>query len=301
MISPHQDALYRAVTAALGAIPAKSTPESFGCWRVRCADRFAFTARLEDGWLGLRASVAHDHIHGRAVQRCAWEVLLRNGTLDGAAKLVTAPDRPLVHAATELPLDAGSVPAEGGLLVAQVSRAIDDLKNATRLHAHGQRAAAKRDAAGDVPDLPALCAAAGWASNPRDEGRITVQLEMAQGYAQALLAWDDGLLATVNLHSAGRPLPASCRDAVAIMLLRLGGLVRAVRPAACAEADHDRLVLQGHLGWNPTAGALDRLLGALSVAAGMCQREVAVLCEEDVSNRYLSAGYGCSAAAGVPE
>jgi hypothetical protein len=300
MNSPQPDPLQGALTAAFDGIGAKYTQEPSGCWRVRCADRFALTARLEDGWLVLRSSVAHDHIHGQAVQRCAWELLLRNGELSGAAKLVRATDRVLVHAATELPLDADGE-ASGNGLAAQVCRAIDDLKDATRTHPRGRHSAATRQgAAGEAADLPALCAASGWAFNPRGEGVVAVQLETAHGYAQALLEWDDGLLATVDLHRTERSLPASSRDGVAIMLLQLGGLVRAVRPAAFAEAGRDVLVLQAYLGTGATAGQLDRVLAALSVAAGMCHREAALLCEEEVCNRYLLAGHGCSAAGPVP-
>jgi hypothetical protein len=83
------------------------------------------------------------------------------------------------------------------------------------------------------------------------------------------------------------------------MLLQLGGLARAVRPAAQTELGHDVLVLQAYLGRNPSPWEFHRIVSALSVAAGMCQREVALLSDERISNRYLSVR-GRSATAAKP-
>ncbi|MGA2439506.1 MAG: hypothetical protein ABSH08_00985 [Tepidisphaeraceae bacterium] len=295
-----QEQLRDAVAAALGAIAAEATEDRFGFWRVRCADGFQLTAILDDDWLQLRAPFAQDHLHGQAIPRCAWEVLLRNSLLPGAAKLVKAADRPAICATVELPLDIEATgDASDNALQAQLSLSIDDLRQATRRHPIRDHRAAPRSGASEVPDLPALCTAAGWPFNRRSEGRIAVQLEASDCYAQAILAWDDGLRASVNLHRAEQSFSPSARQAIALMLLQLGGTVRAVRPAVDSESGHEIPVLQAYLSPNPSPRQLDQILGALSVAAGLCQREVVLLSDEQVSLRYLSVR-GCSATGDVP-
>ncbi|MGD0388427.1 MAG: hypothetical protein ABSC42_05670 [Tepidisphaeraceae bacterium] len=305
-MASRQEQLRRAVAEALGKIAAEVIDVSFGCWRVRCEDHFSLTAALDGEWLQLRAPFAQEHIHGQAVPRCAWEVLLRNSVLPGAAKLVTAPDGAVIRAALEMPLDVEATPAApiaGGApdeaMKAQLGMAIDDLKQATHRHPVRNHGASRWSDGSEAPDLPALCTAAGWAFNRRNEGRITVQLEAGDCYAQAILGWDDGLRATVNLHRAEPPISASSRQGIALMLLQVGGTVRAARPAVLAESGAEIPVLQAYLSPSASARQLDHVLAALSVAAGMCQREVMLLSNEQMSRRYLSAR-GWSATGGVP-
>ncbi len=110
MIASMQEQLRGAVAAALGETAVEAAEDGFGCWRVRFADGFQVTATLDNEWLQLRAPFAQDHIHGAAIPRCAWEVLLRNSLLPGAAKLVTVPDRALIQATLEMPLDLEATP-----------------------------------------------------------------------------------------------------------------------------------------------------------------------------------------------
>jgi hypothetical protein len=306
MIAAIQDKLRDAVTAAIGEITGEVTEDRHGCWRVRCADGFQLNVTLDHEWLGLRAPFAQDHIHGQAVTRCAWEVLLRNSLLPGAAKLVTTPNRAVIYAALEFPLDLESTPpapvagdASDNTLRSRLSVAIDDLKHATLPHLNCKHRVACPGNKSEFLDLPALCTAAGWPFNRRNECRVTVQLETTHCYAQAVLDCDDGLRATVNLHRSEQSLFASSRQAIAVMLLQVGGLCRAVRPAAQTESGHDALVLQAYLSRNPSPREFHRIVSALSVAAGMCQLEVALLSDERISNRYLSVR-GRSATAAKP-
>lgn len=291
MIASMQNRMRGAVAAALGEIFDEVNEDHLG-WRGRCADGFGLSAVLEDEWLRLRAPFAQDRIHGQAVGRCAWEVLLRNGILPGAAKLAIGPDRAVVYATLEMVLDRKAAARMGGgvddRLTAQLGAAVDDLRRATRRHPNGEDAAARRR---DVPaavDLAALCGAAGWAFNRRNERRVTVQLETAHGYAQAILDWGGELRATVQLCRAEHGLRAASRQAIGVMLLQLGGLVRAVRPAALTGSGCDVVVLQACLGADPSARELGCALEVLSVGAGMCQCEVGLLADEALSNRYLS-------------
>jgi len=306
MIALRQDRLHGAVAAALGEIAPGLTEARLGCWRVDCGENLRLTATLDDEWFQLRAPFAAAHLHGEAVPRCAWEALLRNGLLPGGAKLVTDPDHSVIHAALELPLDLDATPpaeiagdALGNTLTAKINRAVDDLKQAARPHLNCNNRAARCHSTAEAAELPALCAAAGWPSAPRNEGRIAVQLEVPHGYAQAIVAWDDGLRATVDLYRTEHSLSPSSRQAIAVMLLQLGGTARAVRPAVHSESGRDLLVLQAYLGPHPSARELDRILSGLSVAAGMCQREIGLLSDEKISSRYLSAR-GWSAIGGVP-
>jgi hypothetical protein len=301
-----QDHLNIAVIAALCQIAAKVTEDEYGSWRIFCADGFALTATLENDWLRLRASFANDRIHGNAIPRCAWEVLLRNGLLPGGAKLVTAADRATVHAAVEFPLDReaiSAVPIAGDAapdaLKAQLCQSIVDLRQAARRHSNSNDRAACRNSAHKTVDLPELCTAAGWPFNRRKDSRITVQLETSREFAQAIITGDDGVRATVELYRASKPLSASSHQAIAVLLLQLGGLSRAVRPAVCTDSGLHVPVLQASLGPNPSPWELDRILAALSVAAGMCQREIALLADEQISNRYLSMR-GWSAGGQIP-
>jgi hypothetical protein len=126
-----------------------------------------------------------------------------------------------------------------------------------------------------------------------------VQLESECTVAHALLSNEDSLRADVILHRAQQPLPQLSQQAIAVMLLQLGGYVRAVRPAVQTESGGETLVLQAHLRPKACAKELNSILSTLSVAVAMCQREVALLSDEQMSSRYMSAR-GWSVKAQVP-
>lgn len=304
-MTSRQDRLRAAVAAALHEIAVECIENCYGCWRVRLGGDFELNAALDNEWLQLCAPFARGRIHGGAIPRCAWEVLLRNSQLPGAAKLVTAPDCEVVHAALEIFLDIEAMPtpptndASVNPLKSQLAISIDHLKEATRRHPNRDQLADCRGTISRAADLPALCIDAGWTSTSRDGGRVVVQLETAHGFAQATLTWNDDLKVVVKLHRGERSLPALSRQAIAVMLLRLGGSVRVIRPAVFTESDHHSFMLQANMGPNPTARALDHVLAALSVAAGMCQSELALLSDEQISSLYLSAR-GWSASSQVP-
>jgi hypothetical protein len=295
MMSSIPNRLHAAVVAALGELAAEVTEDQFGRWRIRCDDGFQLTATLEDEWVALRTSFAKAHIHGEAILRCAYDIVSRNSELPGAAKLVMSPDHAVVYAATEIPLERTTLTAASARdesetpMAGKLRRAIDDLARSARSHLKSKDPGANHSAAAESPDLMALCAAAGWSANPRSEHRVSVQLEVPHGYAQAILAWDQGLHAAVSLARIEESLSASSRQAVAVMLLQLGGAVRGVRPAIDRESGQDVLTLQSYLPPQPCAREVDYILSGLSVAAGMCRHEIAFLFDESISKRYLSA------------
>jgi len=145
----------------------------------------------------------------------------------------------------------------------------------------------------DALDLAALCAAARWPFNAREDGMLAVSLEVTGGFQQATVVVDaaDGVVVRTPILDGEVPSAAACRDALGLLLLRACGVFRMVR--AVVDAASGAVRFEVVLGAQPTADELARALSALSVAWRLAAREARVLATDaDVAQAYLAGGPG---------
>lgn len=132
--------------------------------------------------------------------------------------------------------------------------------------------------------LFALAESAGWPATQRNEQVCAVTLE-ADAHATALLAARDGAVRAVVEMARLSDAPDVCREAVAVLLLRVAGDVRFVRSVlaeGCAW-------LEAAYPVTPDAAELGEGLAALSVAWRMSGREAALLAADtDLAADFLT-------------
>ncbi|HEV7403700.1 MAG TPA: hypothetical protein VGO11_12265 [Chthoniobacteraceae bacterium] len=183
------------------------------------------------------------------------ELLARNAALQPPLKLVLdAAGAPRLRA--EWPLESA---ADAGEALPQLASLIREPAGA---------------AVGGA-ELHGLAQAAGWPATQRNETLCAVALE-CDAAVSALLSAPAGAVRAIVEIADLKEAPAACAEAVAILLLRVAGAVRFVRPvfaegSAWLEAAFPSL---------PDAAALGEGLAALSIAWQMAGREGAALARD---------------------
>lgn len=206
------------------------------------------TAAREDGWLRLHAPWAGE---------CdAWDLLARNASRSGPARLVLAASAPQAGLAPRLVVD---VPL-----------------------AHPT---VSPDPRGPAPEWPRLITGAGWTLAPRTDGRLDVELDTPGHCARARVAdREDGVCLSVEVARPGGVSPLA-REAMARFALVLTGCLRMVR--ATTGGDHGILELEVWLAAPPSASELDLALAALSVGYRLAARELRALTDDTLAAMYL--------------
>lgn len=260
-MTPHVD-VRRALAEAAGGI------ESAGpsAWRVTLDGGRPGDVRVavRDGWLAVDAPL-YDGVPSPAA------LLARNATLGGGARIVLAPS-PRVRADVALDDDAR--------LVRRVAEACAGV-------ARARAGCAGRDVAAPLApgDPVARSSETGWRVVPREPGVAAVELAIPAGFRQALVAArGGGTVVDVDALDALDAAPASdaAREACALLLLRVAGAVRLVRPTGVARLT---VAFDGDV----TAGELAHAFAALSVACRHVCREAAVLAhDEDIARAYVA-------------
>lgn len=248
------------------------------------------SAAMDEAWLTLEADLPEA---GRPLN--LWRMLGRNAQAGGGAKFIYVPDRAVarrgeVRLRAEIPLDAGAALAE------RIRLACQGCKQAHEARPRPGRAA-EVDAATSAPaddapageDLGELCSQAGWEHRQRASGRVSVALPVGTESYHAILDRTPAgaLRAAVELGTVAKPSRPT-RQALGLLLLTAGGLVRMVRPAAETEGSAARLSFEMVFDLPPSAGELSHALAALSVACRLCGREARVLEDQAVAAEYLS-------------
>jgi hypothetical protein len=249
---------------------------------------------IEEPWLTLSTPLAGGHVHGPAMARCAVEMLQRNGVAASLAKLVIPPQHARAQAVAESAMDRRDA---DDAITDWVRQAVDDLALITAASVTDHPIARPPQ---PPPNLEELCTSAGWNFHRRGAGRIAIALDVPGSSANAVLACgsENDIQAIVEWPGWSAATEKS-RQAAALLLLKVGGVVRLVRPAIALAGEREMLQLQAPLGPAPGAGELDHALAALSIACRMCQREAALLLsDESIARRYLSlCGWSAEAAA----
>ncbi len=233
----------------------------------------AATAILEEGWLSLSATWDPG-----AAPASAWKALEQNAKLDGLAK-ITANGKPGGFGLkAELP--------QGGEVFARELDAT--LSGLAQVLAQGRTQ--DQEPEEEPADLAALCQTAGWPFEQKDVGALSVDLEVHAAPYRARLECVEGggVRIAVPMIPCGEISEIS-REATAQTLLAVAGAVRMVRPAAGAPdgAETPGAWLEVCLSATTDAAWLDHALSALSVACGLCGRELTALRETELAERYL--------------
>jgi hypothetical protein len=259
-----------------------------GSWSFELANgaRFGANARLDDEWLLLDAP-----LHPAWPPWQAVELLADNARLPGGARFAVRAADGAVHVRAEVPIDAG---------VDLARRVVDVCAGFAAAKTIVTRApgaiVAETDGGlgsdGADLDLPALCRETGWPFHERAPGRLVVDLDVGEGVRQAAVeAWPGGGVSVgVPIASAladdDRPASPSCRDALALLLLRTCGTVRMARATAAPDGREARFEVA--FASEPAVAELAHAFAALSVACRVTVREAAVLRHDDaVARLYL--------------
>ena len=234
-------------------------------------------ARVEDGWLMLETERHHT-----PPTRSAWATLTSNAGLDGGARFALASRGIGLVVRADIALDPE----------VDVERRIIEASAGLTTAARGVLCASAppTEVIEASPDLASRCRDTGWPVAPRGTRELTVDLGVPGAFCQAVVsARADGTIATVAplLESAVESPPSEVgRRAVALLLLRLGGVVRLVR-AAAAPDDPASLCLEV-VHTHPTTVELAHAFAALAVACRLAAAEaVALYHDEAVARLYL--------------
>jgi hypothetical protein len=215
--------------------------------------------------------------------------LEQNAQLPGNAKYVL--DGGSIRLRAEVPIDEPAVqdPDELDTLVvrsiAGLSKALDvDTSDAVCKSALDDEADAAID--NELVSLPKLCTEAGWNFSERSEGRVSVDLDVADGalYQANVEHHPRGIRISANPNRGDPPGEEISRLAVAALMLSASGTVRMVsavsrRSNGKPVAGHDAF-FQVELPATTSGATFAHSLSALSVACELCGREVRALAED---------------------
>jgi hypothetical protein len=269
------------VHSALCACAFEVRPLGAGSWAFALAEgEQTVVASLTEDWLSFRAVLPQAGPPFAGFGDGAWQVLTRNARLSGGVRFALPPGEARLSVRAEAPLSDGTDAA------ACVARICAGLRSALELRHEETPTAAPQAGIAEL-DLTGLCAETGWPYRVRGGNAIAVQLDVPEPAPKALLARDPvlGVVASARLAPECDSLPAGVREALGVLMLRAGGAVRTVRPAADEEGEPRFEVV---LPDAPAAADLAHAFAALSVAWRLAGREAAVLaCDERLATLYV--------------
>jgi len=262
--------------------------------------RFSFTLKnggllagavsMTDHWISVCATSSAANDSGTSLDgKALWSLLEMNGQLEG-------PVRFAINSSLHESLRA-DIPAESPTATEELIEVCKAFKGA---HGHYARCSSDEGRGRDNPeeDSARIMQVADWNAGLENtrwalvskQDRIYADLDVP-GLVQAELIRrnDDRVGAVVPLASSRGELPAICRQAIATFLLMVSGISRGVRPFVRQESDRTHLYVDYEFKLQDAACGVDRALSSLSVAVGLCGREVRALMQEEVCKAYMSA------------
>ncbi|NIN71008.1 MAG: hypothetical protein GTO46_03540 [Gemmatimonadetes bacterium] len=282
------DRLVAAVTEALSGCGLSLRGSGSQEWQLSMARRRGI-ARIDDGWLVLEFPPAR----GRTPSPL--RTLERNAELSGSAKHVLLTDGSL-RLRAEVPADEPPGPEAAGL-APQIREAVAGLASAMR--ASMPRTSSANETPSDSgaeegapsSDPCTLCGEAGWSYSERSSGRLHVDLDVPGGafYQAAVRRTGGQIVQRVELFADGEAATESLvGPAIAALLLSVSAVVRLVRAVSWRSDAGPAWGFEVQLPGTTTVGAFVHGLSALSVACGLCGREVRALAQDPVlGRRYL--------------
>jgi hypothetical protein len=215
--------------------------------------------------------------------------MAQNDQLPGNAKYVL--DGGSVRLRAEVPIDEPAV-QDSGELDALVARSVAGISTALGADTSDAACESVLDAEADavideeLACLSKLCTEAGWNFSERSEGRVSVDLDVADGalYQASVEHHSRGIQVSANPNRGDPPGEEISRLAVAALMLSVSGTVRLVsavsrRSNGKPVTGHDAF-FRVELPATTSGTTLAHSLSALSVACDLCGREVRALAED---------------------
>lgn len=260
-------------------------------WELSLANgaKFIAQAKMAGNWLEVTAPLA-------AVEPAslrAWPLLRLNASFDTLSRIAVAPLASTPHIRAELCLDAQ--PHDEVSFGPRVDALLESVAHGRHLYdewsLHGQYSPQKVADADRAPspDLLRLCSEIGWACTERAGGPLTVPVgEGPSAFEATAEVVDSGYVCfTARLLDASGLSHAS-RRAIGILLLGVSAAVRSVKGVAWGDGKSEYAGVASVCGQAASGVALDRSLGALTVACGMVGREVLALRDKSLAREYLA-------------
>ncbi len=286
-----------AIALARCAAPVKQA--GGGRWEFALANGkpLGVSARLFEDWLLLDAPLTD------GISRGGWWNLLRlNAALHGLSKFVLMPGARSVHLRADLPLpgdDDSERDCESGLDSVLTTRLLETcacLKAAYRSF-RGEKSEHAMPASSVNPEGPGknqveelrrLCGDAGWPFIERSAGKLMVDLDVRSGFYQAAVEQrDEGAEVAVEIVRS-EALGETSRQALSLLLLGTGALVRMARPSMEEKENQIAMRFEVRFTTTPTAVELAHAFASLSVACAMSGREARAIQDEVIARDYLA-------------
>ncbi|MFW6164334.1 MAG: hypothetical protein ACODAJ_16315 [Planctomycetota bacterium] len=281
------------VRAALAEAGCEAPQTRDGHWRLAEGNGpgRATTATVVGGWLRLDGSLGDGPLPPRRGLERLWYLVEANARLPGSVRFALTPSR-CMRVRAEVPLDDG---VDLGL---RASEALEGIRVATDLWRDQQALGPGGEQAGQpsapsgadgalVGQVKSLCKEVGWETTERASGTLAVALEVSGEPYRGRIETSGGRVAVrADLAQAG-DLARLCRDAWAVLLLTACGVVRLARGSGGSR--DGRWAAWVEVAWPglPSAAELGHGLAACSVACELLGREVTVLKEEEMAERFL--------------
>jgi len=238
-------------------------------WRIG-AGSADIDVRAAGAWLLFDSAFHHDS--------APVKLLRRNATMPGPAKFVLTPEsQARVRAELILDEDADSA----GMIV--------EIRDGFAAALAGKELVTRpAEPEGNTENLKRLCEETGWTFIERADGSLSVTLETGGGLHQASVTpCGAGVRISAAFGTCDSPAD-SVRQAIAVLLLTTGGMVRLVKPAVTEQDWEFRPDFSVAFAAVPPAEGLAAAFSALSVACRRCGEEEHALHDETVARQYLA-------------
>lgn len=238
-------------------------------WRIG-AGSADIDVRAAGAWLLFDAAFHDD--------RAPLKLLRRNATITGSAKFVLTPENQ-ARVRAELMLEED----------ADCAGMIGEIRDGFAAVLAGKELVPRpAEPEGNTENLRRLCKETGWTFIERADGSLSVTLETGGGLHQASVSpRGAGVRISAAFGTCDSP-PDTVRQAIAVLLLTTGGMVRLVKPAVGeldGEFAPDFSVAFAAV---PPAEGIATAFSALSVACRHCGEEEYALHDETVARQYLA-------------
>jgi len=258
------------------------------------------SACLIEDWLVFDALITN-----RITRGAWWDLLRLNAAVDGLSKFVLTPDEDSqnLHLRAEIPLqedeDSGDECAnktDGGLTT-RVLETCAGLKAAFRSFrgesfVEHQVPASFETLEGRDPkpaeELRRLCGDSGWRFIERSEGRLMIELDVRRGFYQAAVEQRPAGAEIVVEIASSDALTETSRQALSLLLLGTGALVKLARPSIVQTGEQVSIRFEVKFVSTPTAAELAHAFSSLSVACALSGQEARVLQDEATARDYLA-------------
>ena len=304
------------IAASLARCAASVKQAGSGHWEFAIANGkpLGVSAHLFEDWLLLDAPMTD-----RIARGGWWDLLRLNATLQGLSKFVLTPGArspQSVHLRADLPLP-GDEESEGdceseldGVLTNRLLETCAGLKDGYRSF-RGEKSGDHEVLASlvkpegrpinGVEELRLLCGDTGWPFIERSAGKLMVDLDVRSGFYQAAVEQRDAGAEVAVEIVRSEALGETSRQALSLLLLGTGALVRLARPSI--EEKENQIAVRFEVRFNtaPTAIELSHAFASLSVACAMSGREARALQDEVIARDYLAMlGAALGAQASLP-